>query len=116
ANVQKEIEKVIGSSWPQSEHRKLVPYTNAVIHETQRFADIIPLNVPHATTRDVTFKGYVLPKGTPVIPMLSPILNDKDRFQRPDEFYPQHFLDSEGNFIRNENFLPFSTGTFKGNS
>ncbi|KAG8445795.1 hypothetical protein GDO86_010544 [Hymenochirus boettgeri] len=110
-NVQKEIEKVIGSSRPQSEHRKLMPYTNAVIHETQRFANIFPLNVPHSTTRDVKFKGYVLPKvRNSSDPMLSPILNDKDRFQRPDEFYPQHFLDSEGNFIRNENFLPFSTG------
>ncbi|KAG8445791.1 hypothetical protein GDO86_010541 [Hymenochirus boettgeri] len=108
--VQKEIKKVIGSSQPQLEHRKSMPYTNAVIHEIQRFGNIVPLNIPRCTTQDVTFKGFLIPKGAYVIPLLASVLNDKDHFERPDEFYPQHFLDSEGNFVKNEAFLPFSAG------
>ncbi|KAM5164328.1 cytochrome P450 2K4-like [Mantella aurantiaca] len=109
-NVQDEIDKVIGSAVPQTEHRKQMPYTDAVIHEIQRFANIIPTNLPHATTQDVTLKGYFLPKGTYVIPLLASVLRDESHFEKPDEFYPQHFLDSKGNFLRKEAFLPFSAG------
>ncbi|KAM3930519.1 cytochrome P450 2K1-like [Leptodactylus fuscus] len=109
-NVQSEIDKVIGSSEPHSEHRKKMPYTNAVIHEVQRFANIVPTNIPHATTQDVTFRGYFIPKGTYVIPLLTSVLWDEAHFEKPNEFYPQHFLDSKGNFVKKEAFLPFSAG------
>ncbi|XP_077345190.1 cytochrome P450 2C31-like isoform X4 [Lithobates pipiens] len=109
-DVQDEIDKVIGSAVPQTEHRKKMPYTDAVIHEIQRFGNIVPSNIPHATTQDVTFKGYFLPKGTYVIPLLASVLRDEDHFEKPDEFYPQHFLDSKGNFLKKEAFLPFSAG------
>ncbi|KAG8445792.1 hypothetical protein GDO86_010542, partial [Hymenochirus boettgeri] len=109
-NVQKEIDKMIGSSPPRLEHRKLMPYTNAVIHEIQRFANVVPLNLPRSTSRDVSFKGYFLPKGTFVIPLLASVLNDKEHFERPNTFYPQHFLDPDGNFVKNKALKPFSIG------
>ncbi|XP_077147762.1 cytochrome P450 2K1-like [Ranitomeya variabilis] len=109
-NVQKEIETVIGSAEPQMIHRKQMPYTDAVIHEIQRFANLVPTNVPHQTTQDVTLKGFFLPKGTHIIPSLTSVLRDDKYFKKPDDFYPQHFLDSDGNFVKNEAFLPFSAG------
>ncbi|XP_068135131.1 cytochrome P450 2K6-like isoform X2 [Hyperolius riggenbachi] len=109
-NVQNEIEKVIGSGEPRLAHRKQLPYTDAVLHEIQRFANIGPLGVPHCTTEDVTLKGLFIPRGTHIIPLLHSVLRDKEYFKKPDEFYPQHFLDSDGNFVKNEAFLPFSAG------
>ncbi|XP_044145594.1 cytochrome P450 2K4-like [Bufo gargarizans] len=108
--VQDEISKVIGSAQPQMEHRKQMPYTDAVIHEIQRFGDIAPTTVPHAASQDVTFRGYLIPKGTIVLPVLHSIHKDKEYFEKPHEFYPEHFLDSEGNFKKSEVFIPFSIG------
>ncbi|XP_040204255.1 cytochrome P450 2K6-like [Rana temporaria] len=108
--VQQEISKVVGLAQPTYSHRGQMPYTNAVIHEIQRFADIVPLNVPHETTKDVNFRGYFIPKETYIIPLLSSVLRDKTQFEKPDEFYPNHFLDSHGNFIKKDAFMPFSAG------
>uniref|UniRef100_A0A8C5M6H7 Cytochrome P450 n=1 Tax=Leptobrachium leishanense TaxID=445787 RepID=A0A8C5M6H7_9ANUR len=108
--VQEEIDSVIGSTQPLIEHRKQMPYTDAVIHEIQRFANISPTGIPHATTKDLTFRGYFLPKGTHIITLLSSVLQDKAYFKKPLEFYPEHFLDSEGRFVLIDAFLPFSAG------
>ncbi|XP_075717020.1 cytochrome P450 2K6-like isoform X4 [Rhinoderma darwinii] len=108
--VQEEISRVIGSAQPMYFHRVQMPFTNAVIHEIQRFSDVVPLNLGHETTKDVTFKGYLIPKGTYIIPLLSSVLRDETQFEKPEEFYPNHFLDQEGNFIKKDAFMPFSAG------
>ncbi|XP_044145179.1 cytochrome P450 2K6-like [Bufo gargarizans] len=108
--VQSEIENFIGSAQPQVKHRQKMSYTDAVIHEIQRYGDIAPGSIPHATTKDMTFRGYFLPKGTIVIPLLHSVLRDKAYFEKPEEFYPEHFLDSDGKFKKNEAFIPFSLG------
>ncbi|XP_030054606.1 cytochrome P450 2K6 [Microcaecilia unicolor] len=110
SKVQEEIERVIGTAQPHTEHRKQMPYTDAIIHEIQRFANIVPLNLPRETTVDVNFKGYVIPKGTYIIPLLESVLRDKTQFEKPKEFNPQRFLDTEGKFVKQEAFMPFSAG------
>ncbi|XP_036842863.1 cytochrome P450 2K1-like [Oncorhynchus mykiss] len=62
--VQEEISRVIGSRQALVEDRKNLPYTDAVIHETQRLANIVPMSIPHTTSQDVTFQGYFIKKGT----------------------------------------------------
>ena len=60
--VQEELSRVIGSRQVLAEDRINLPYTDAVIHETQRLASVVPLSIPHTTHRDVTFKGYFIKK------------------------------------------------------
>ncbi|XP_023269726.1 cytochrome P450 2K4-like [Seriola lalandi dorsalis] len=60
--VQEELSRVIGSRQVQVEDRKNLPFTDAVIHETQRLANIVPMALPHKTSQDVTFQGYFIKK------------------------------------------------------
>ncbi|NXL86392.1 CP2K1 protein, partial [Alectura lathami] len=87
-----------------------MPYTDAVIHEVQQFASILPLDLPHETVEDVILKDYFFPRGTYMIPLLTSVLQDKSQWEKPDTFYPEHFLDSKGKFVKKDAFMPFSAG------
>nr|XP_034372132.1 cytochrome P450 2D26 isoform X3 [Arvicanthis niloticus] len=110
-HVHQEIDEVIGQvRRPEMADQARMPYTNAVIHEVQRFADIVPTNVVHMTSRDIKFQGFLIPKGTTLVPNLSSVLKDETVWEKPLHFHPEHFLDAQGNFVKHEAFMPFSAG------
>uniref|UniRef100_A0A8C7E907 Uncharacterized protein n=1 Tax=Nothoprocta perdicaria TaxID=30464 RepID=A0A8C7E907_NOTPE len=49
-------------------------------------------------------------QGTTVITNLSSVLKDESAWEKPHEFYPEHFLDEAGHFVKREAFMPFSAG------
>lgn len=109
--VQQEIDRVVGQSrQPTMADRPKLPYTNAVIHEVQRMGNIVPNGFPKMASKDTTLGGYFIPKGTSVTMILGSVLKDKSEWATPEVFNPEHFLDSNGQFLRKEAFLPFSAG------
>uniref|UniRef100_A0A8I6A4P2 unspecific monooxygenase n=3 Tax=Rattus norvegicus TaxID=10116 RepID=A0A8I6A4P2_RAT len=111
AKVQEEIDRVVGKHRsPCMQDRSRMPYTDAMIHEVQRFIDLIPTNLPHAVTCDIKFRNYLIPKGTTIITSLSSVLHDSKEFPDPEIFDPGHFLDGNGKFKKSDYFMPFSAG------
>ncbi|NXE72513.1 CP2J2 protein, partial [Cochlearius cochlearius] len=110
ARVQAEIDAVIGQArQPALEDRNNMPYTNAVIHEVQRKGNIIPFNVPRMTVKDTVLDGFHIPKGTVLLTNLTSVLFDKNEWETPDSFNPEHFL-KDGQFWKRESFVAFSIG------
>lgn len=108
---QKEIDEVLaGKDEPTFDDRHNMPYVQAMIHEVQRVANTVPLSVTHCAIKDTELHGYSIPKGTLIIPNMVSVLKEKGQWKHPDQFNPDNFLNSQGEFVKPEAFLPFSAG------
>uniref|UniRef100_A0A8C5Q2W3 Cytochrome P450 n=1 Tax=Leptobrachium leishanense TaxID=445787 RepID=A0A8C5Q2W3_9ANUR len=105
-----EIESVIGLERPPKwDDQKQMPYCLAVVHEIQRYGNILQF-LPHETLKDTHFRDYFLPKGTQVYPIFTSVLYDETQWETPYQFNPNHFLDAEGKFLKKDSFYAFSKG------
>lgn len=106
-----EIDDVIGSRPVSLADRDKMPISDAVLTETLRAGNIAPFALPHTASYDVTFNGYLIPKGATIWPCLDSVMNDDDMFTDPEHFKPERFLDSEGKRLGNEkSVISFSLG------
>ncbi len=67
--AQEEIDRVIGNErLPNIDDRENLPYVNAVVKEVFRWHPIGPMGLPHMTTENDIFHGYLIPKGAVILP------------------------------------------------
>ncbi|PPQ93158.1 hypothetical protein CVT25_002414 [Psilocybe cyanescens] len=84
--AQKEIDSVIGERrMPVPNDIHNLPYVQAVIKETHRLRPVAPTAVPHASVNDCEYRGYTIPKGTPIFMNIY-------TFERPEDFWPERYL------------------------
>ncbi|XP_069842856.1 cytochrome P450 2F3-like isoform X2 [Dendropsophus ebraccatus] len=109
--IHEEIDRVIGrEETPSIVHRSKMPYTEATIFEFMRFCDVIPVSLPRCTAKDTHFRGFSIPKGTYVTPLLTSVHYDPEYYSEPNKFNPNNFLDEKGLFKKNDAHMPFAAG------
>ncbi|KAH9489501.1 hypothetical protein Btru_046888 [Bulinus truncatus] len=107
-----EINERIGSDQsPTIQDRSKLTYLNAAILETQRLASLVPHSVPHTCPRDVTVRGYTIPKGSFIMPNLDSVLHDEKIWGHDVMiFKPERFLNQDGQLKNYDELIPFSVG------
>lgn len=109
--VYNEIMKTLGARTQLSVlDEKEMPYTNAVILESQRLGDIAPFSLAHSNFEAVQLGGYTIPAGTVVIPCLNSVHMDPQIWDEPTEFRPSRFLDENGKTVNRKELMPFFIG------
>ncbi|XP_071816841.1 cytochrome P450 2J6-like [Apostichopus japonicus] len=111
AKVRAELGRVVGRNrLPRYSDRSNLPYIEAVISESLRLGTVSSVGIPHVASSNSTLQGYFIPKGTLLLPNFHALFTYTGKWEEPEEFRPERFLDKVGNFVRREDFIPFSIG------
>ncbi|XP_005092589.1 cytochrome P450 2C15 [Aplysia californica] len=106
-----EIKDVVGTHRrPNMQDKPRLNYLNAAIMETQRLSNIAPIGLQRLVLSDIEIKGYTIPAGTIVMPILDSSLKDEQTWGDPENFRPSRFLADDGSLLQPEQFIPFSFG------
>ncbi|KAK5992051.1 Cytochrome P450 monooxygenase CLM2 [Cladobotryum mycophilum] len=90
--AQEELDRVVGDRIPQLSDRDSLPYINAIASEVLRWWPIAPLSVPHRAEEDITYQGYLIPKGAIILPPILSTVHDPVTYANPSSFDPDRYL------------------------
>ncbi|CAG8524038.1 813_t:CDS:10 [Rhizophagus irregularis] len=95
--IQKELDECLqGNRFPTPEDDSNLPYLLATIKESFRFRPALNLLLKHSTTKDDIYRGYYIPEKSVIIASFKSAHTSEKLFERPNEFYPEHYLDENG--------------------
>lgn len=104
-----EVKLVVGEksdfSLTQSQINSL-PYLSAIVKETLRLYPTLCPPPKRVATRDVTFKGHFIPKGTHIMIDTFSMQRDPSYWTNPEVFDPTRFLDGKSQI----GYIPFGSG------
>ncbi|CAJ1942573.1 unnamed protein product [Sphenostylis stenocarpa] len=85
---------------------KKMEFTHCVLNETLRLGNVVRY-LHRKAIKDVRYKGYDIPCGWKVLPVISAAHLDPELFDQPHQFNPWRW---QGN-SKSENFMPFGGGS-----
>lgn len=106
--AREEIEKSVGRSRLMDESDLAdLPYLQCIISETLRLYPVVPLLVPHESSKDCWVGGYSIPGGTMLLVNVYAMQRDPNMWEEPTKFRPERFEEgkAEGKWM-----LPFGMG------
>lgn len=111
--VQEEVRRVVGhKSNLEEDDVNQMHYLKCVVKETLRLHPPTPLLAPRQTMTSVKLKGYDIPEKTMVYINAWAMQMDPELWERPEEFLPERFENSQVDFKAQEyfQFIPFGFG------
>uniref|UniRef100_A0A7E4V3Z4 Cytochrome P450 n=1 Tax=Panagrellus redivivus TaxID=6233 RepID=A0A7E4V3Z4_PANRE len=105
-----ELDEFVGDRIVTLEDKTNLKYVNGIIAESQRMCNLLPMNIPHKTMKDVEVMGYKIPKDTVIIDQISTVMHDERYFPDAKAFKPERFLDANGKFFQPPELMPFGVG------
>jgi len=107
----REIKEQVGTHvLPDYADRTKLPFTGAVIMETQRCCNMLPLGVPRRTLGPTKLMGFDIPDDSFVVPLLTNVLHNPKLYPDPAWFDPNRFLDENGKTKKDPKLIPFQAG------
>ncbi|XP_052198170.1 cholesterol 22-monohydroxylase CYP90B51 [Diospyros lotus] len=95
------------------DYRKM-EFTQCVINETLRYGNVVRF-LHRKAIKDVRYKGYDIPRGWKVLPVIAAVHLDSSHFDRPQRFDPWRWQNNGGSSSSsgatvNNNYMPFGGG------
>lgn len=91
--AQAEMDRVIGHCHlPQFGDRDRLPLVEGIVNEALRWLPVAPMGVAHAADEDITYGGYLIPKGVILAPATWWFAHDPATYKDPDFFDPERYL------------------------
>ena len=107
--LRKEIDAVVGGKTPSFEDLRNLRYTLQVIQEGMRLYPPA-FAVGREPLEDDVILGVKIPKGSVVFISISGVHRDPKYWERPDEFYPEHFDPKHEKKRPRMAYMPFGAG------
>lgn len=84
-------------------------FITATVKETLRMFTVLPMSLPRQTTAPVQYRNAIIPAGTVLFMNCWGGNHDPTIFENPLEFYPERYLDEEGE-LNNLKHLSYGIG------
>lgn len=108
--LHEEIDAVIENRTPSLEDRKKMPYTEAVLNESQRLTSVMVIFPPHRAVEDTILNDYKIAKDTVVLLNVHCNNMNPDVYLDPNSFRPERYINKDGIFQTQENIIQFGKG------
>ncbi|XP_043286451.1 probable cytochrome P450 305a1 [Venturia canescens] len=105
-----ELELVVGRDrLPELKDRPKLPYTEAVMAESQRIQMVVPIIGPRRVMRETSIAGYRIPRNFSVLLNVWSIHMNPEYYPDPESFQPERFL-KNGSYVPDEKLIFFGGG------
>ncbi|KAJ8079620.1 hypothetical protein PM082_011207 [Marasmius tenuissimus] len=91
--AQEEIDRIIPEGHlPDFSDYDSLPYVAAIVKETFRWQNVLPMGISRCSDREDVYKGYRIPAGSVVLTNAWAMMHDEAVYPDPFSFKPERFL------------------------